>query len=55
MSRPALVGGDIELPGDLPVGSRHTVMVIVEVDEEESASPFVGSEHLHGGRHTGAP
>ena len=54
MSRPLLVGRDIELPGKLPICPGHTVMIIVNVGKEEGAAPLVGLEQFHGSGDTGS-
>ena len=54
MSSPLLVGSEIELTGNFPIGTRNAVALIVDVCEEERTTPFVGLEHLNGCGHTWA-
>ena len=40
---------EVELATDLPVGTHHAIALVVEVGEEEGATPTVGLKHLDGG------
>ena len=53
MGSPTLVGRDIELPCYLPISAGHTVVEIIEVDEEKRISPSVRFVQFCGGRDAG--